>query len=31
MALCDQLKARLKEAQTTQIYLADAIVERATA
>jgi len=29
MALCDTLKARLKEAQTTQIQLADAIVEQA--
>ncbi len=29
MALCDTLKARLKEAQTTQIHLADAIVEQA--
>ncbi|MBY0266036.1 MAG: restriction endonuclease subunit S [Burkholderiales bacterium] len=31
MALCDALKARLAEAQTTQIRLADAIVERAVA
>jgi len=31
MALCDALKARLAEAQTTQIHLADAIVERAVA
>jgi type I restriction enzyme, S subunit len=30
MALCDKLKARLKDAQTTQIHLADAIVEQAT-
>ena len=29
MALCDALKAPLKEAQTTQVQLADAIVERA--
>ncbi|GAB6272627.1 MAG: restriction endonuclease subunit S [Smithella sp.] len=29
MALCDKLKDRLKEAQTTQIQLADAIVEQA--
>ncbi len=29
MALCDALKARLAEAQTTQIHLADAIVEQA--
>lgn len=29
MALCDQLKARLREAQTTKIQLADAIVEQA--
>lgn len=29
MALCDALKACLAEAQTTQIHLADAIVERA--
>ncbi len=31
MALCDTLKARLAEARTTQIHLADAIVERAVA
>lgn len=31
MALCDTLKARIKDAQTTQIQLADAIVERAIA
>ena len=31
MALCDALKARLAEAQATQICLADAIVERAVA
>lgn len=31
MALCDTLKARLKAAQTTQINLADAIVELAAA
>lgn len=31
MALCDALKARLAEAQTTQVHLADAIVERAVA
>ncbi|MDA8083174.1 MAG: restriction endonuclease subunit S [Nitrospiraceae bacterium] len=29
MALCDALKARLAQAQTTQIHLADAIVEQA--
>ena len=29
MVLCDKLKARLQEAQTTQIHLADAIVEQA--
>jgi type I restriction enzyme, S subunit len=29
MALCDALKARLNDAQTTQIHLADAIVEQA--
>jgi len=29
MALCDALKARLSDAQTTQIHLADAIVEQA--
>jgi type I restriction enzyme, S subunit len=31
MALCDALKARINEAQTTQIHLADAIVEQAVA
>jgi type I restriction enzyme S subunit len=29
MTLCDQLKARLSEAQTTQLHLADAVVENA--
>ena len=29
MALCDKIKARLKDAQTTQIHLADTIVEQA--
>lgn len=29
MALCDQLKSRLSAAQTTQLHLADALVERA--
>lgn len=29
MALCDQLKARLAEAQTTQLHLADALAEQA--
>ena len=29
MALCEQLKARLTDAQTTQLHLADAIVEQA--
>ncbi|MBA6382954.1 restriction endonuclease subunit S [Colwellia sp. BRX10-6] len=29
MALCEQLKARLSDAQTTQIHLADAVVENA--
>jgi len=29
MALCDTLKARLNDAQTTQVQLADAIVEQA--
>ncbi|WP_219703712.1 restriction endonuclease subunit S [Marinomonas lutimaris] len=29
MAICDQLKARLSEAQTTQLNLADALVEQA--
>jgi type I restriction enzyme S subunit len=29
MALCEQLKARLADAQTTQLYLADAVVENA--
>jgi len=31
MALCDTLKARFADAQTTQIHLADAIVEQAVA
>jgi len=31
MALCDTLKARINQAQTTQIHLADAIVEQAVA
>lgn len=31
MILCDTLKARLKDAQTTQVQLADAIVEEAVA
>lgn len=31
MALCDALKARIKDAQTTQIRLADTIVEQAVA
>ncbi len=31
MALCDALKARLADAQTTQVHLADAIVEQAVA
>ena len=31
MAICDALKARLNEAQTTQVQLADAIVEQAVA
>ena len=31
MALCDALKARLTEAKTTQIHLANAIVEQAVA
>jgi type I restriction enzyme S subunit len=31
MALCDALKARIKDAKTTQIHLADAIVEQAVA
>jgi restriction endonuclease S subunit len=31
MALCDALKTRLNEAQTTQIHLSDAIVEQAVA
>ena len=31
MALCDALKARLTDAQTTQIHLADTIVEQAVA
>ena len=29
MALCDQLKSRLSAAQTTQLHLADALVEQA--
>ncbi len=29
MALCDQLKSRLSDAQTTQLHLADALVEQA--
>ncbi len=29
MALCDQLKARLTDAQTTKLHLTDAIVEQA--
>jgi type I restriction enzyme S subunit len=29
MALCDQLKARLNDAQTTQLHLADAVVDEA--
>ncbi len=29
MALCDQLKSRLNDAQTTQLHLADALVEQA--
>lgn len=29
MVLCDQLKSRLSDAQTTQLYLADAFVEQA--
>ena len=31
MALCDTLKERLHDAQTTQVHLADAIVEQAVA
>lgn len=31
MALCDTLKARIKEAQSTQVHLADAVVEQAVA
>lgn len=31
MVLCDDLKNRLNQAQTTQVELADAIVERAVA
>ena len=31
MALCDDLKNRLNQAQTTQVQLADAIVEQAVA
>ncbi|HHG90501.1 MAG TPA: restriction endonuclease subunit S, partial [Devosia sp.] len=29
MALCDSLNARIQDAQTTQIHLADAVVEQA--
>jgi type I restriction enzyme, S subunit len=29
LALCDQLKSRLSDAQITQLHLADALVERA--
>jgi len=29
MALCEQLKARLSDAQTTQLHLADVVVENA--
>ena len=29
MGLCDQLKARLIDAQTTQLHLSDAVVENA--
>ncbi len=29
MALCEQLKSRLRDAQTTQLHLADALVEQA--
>jgi type I restriction enzyme S subunit len=29
MALCEQLKTRLSDAQTTQLHLADAVVEYA--
>ena len=29
VALCDALKTRINDAQTTQIHLADAIVEQA--
>ena len=29
MALCDALKARIQDAETTQRHLADAVVERA--
>jgi type I restriction enzyme S subunit len=31
MGLCDQLKARLSDAQTTQLHLAEAVVENALA
>jgi type I restriction enzyme, S subunit len=31
MVICDTLKARLNEAKTTQVQLADAIVEQAVA
>jgi type I restriction enzyme S subunit len=29
MALCEQLKTRLSDAQTTQLHLADAVIENA--
>jgi len=29
MSLCDQLSARLQASQTTQLYLAEALVEEA--
>ena len=31
MVLCDDLKAEINESQTTQIHLADAVVEKAVA
>jgi type I restriction enzyme, S subunit len=31
MTLCDTIKARLKDAQTTQVRLADTIVDQAVA
>jgi type I restriction enzyme S subunit len=31
MALCDQLKARLNDAQTTQLHLADAMIDNTLA